>query len=985
MSIAPHTLYRVFHKDPVAPNDQFPLALSSYHAKSAPTDLHLREFSQLEVHIKALQLQATNPTVVTGSLTECFLFYSRLFTVESFVWPDFLTAVFTKLAEYFASSENDIARSTILRVFQRAKGHLTQVNDPSKLLVHLLKPLLAKSTTTRTLTLQMLATMPSLVVQDTILHQQLLKGVLAANHQERLAAIDAARMLLPLLPSFRNDVLMLSLEEKTTTLCCLLAEAVENPVEARKMWIHCAEQYERFADNKSAVATIRAMTTMTAVYPQDLLEMHGKLLYHVLDRDPRAYVRNFIILITQQLITSTCVEMVHELLASILEGVFARISQNSSGLMSPRIQLSGLLLLEKYANSFELGEKAKEFLQLANKLLAHAMDERFGKAYTSILSNVVRKFLLLGDTKSPEQAIDTLLLLLHPQAAIATKSTWGYALAAIAQLCQNFPKVVPPYVTTSLIELLSIPIENALDNDIKLIRTSVFQVLGAQFQPPPFDIIQKTFPLLLKEISAVGQPDAARLHAVAATFFLWTQDLAPQNSEVDNETNTVIVDFERRLIQSELYKSHAERYEMAKLAMLRGRFTLALQLIREIAAKNDTECFGGWLHALQSLCEAESHIVSERSVHMESLHALSRANMYLQAARTSNFRFDFQLHLLTLRFEWEQLLLSTQQLAGEAAYTNQPGHAAGREGQLCLHLRALADKFGVLRTMLLGAPQHDLVALQVHVNLCLVLAAGVKSFLLLESPDLITLQTKLGNCANSLQWNARIVEMLCESIRLKSNQIAKLSRSRQPTVGALVLKQLVNALCGIPIALPRLFFRSRLRTEHRLRSSAQFLTYAENKTFTSKPRTRSQLGVPLGTDFVSVLKGVLALSQCARSYWQELASAIEVEVLVCVAGETRGKSLIDELINGVKEEKLVHYRMTVTLPLKWDQVVTKVAEDGDDQTQLYVPFETPVHVKSAQLAVKGSFELIARLKLVDNKDQKWHLAATGSRRGFIVY
>ncbi|RLN54425.1 hypothetical protein BBJ29_007527 [Phytophthora kernoviae] len=91
--VVPHAHYRVFHGDPAtdsqhaAPNDQFSLALSPRRLQTAPTDLHLREFAQLEVQVKALQLQAAQHPkpnamggVIAGSLAECFLFYSRLLT-----------------------------------------------------------------------------------------------------------------------------------------------------------------------------------------------------------------------------------------------------------------------------------------------------------------------------------------------------------------------------------------------------------------------------------------------------------------------------------------------------------------------------------------------------------------------------------------------------------------------------------------------------------------------------------------------------------------------------------------------------------------------------------------------------------------------------------------------------------------------------------------------------------------------------------------
>ncbi|KAG7387269.1 hypothetical protein PHYBOEH_008329 [Phytophthora boehmeriae] len=280
--LVPHAHYRVFHGDPArhaAPNDQIPLALSPRRLQSAPTDLHLREFAQLEVQVKALQLQAAQHpkpgamgNVVAGSLAECFLFYSRLLTVESFPWPDFLAAVFTKLAEHFAASESEIVRSSILRVFQRAKAHVAQVNDPSKVLLsHLAAPLTdAKSVTARTLTLQLLATMPSLLEHDSAVQQQIVARISAGDQDERLAAIEAARALLPHSPSFRKDVVALSLGSKSAALCHLLADAVSSFTEAREAWTHCAEIYERLADDKSAIASVRAMTTLTTAYPDVL-------------------------------------------------------------------------------------------------------------------------------------------------------------------------------------------------------------------------------------------------------------------------------------------------------------------------------------------------------------------------------------------------------------------------------------------------------------------------------------------------------------------------------------------------------------------------------------------------------------------------------------------------------------------------------------------------------------------------------------------
>ncbi|KAG6587083.1 Armadillo-type fold [Phytophthora cinnamomi] len=455
--VVPHAHYRVFHGDPAAdsqhaaPNDQFPLALSPRRAEKAPTDLHLREFAQLEVQVKALQLQAAQHAspvamgaAVAGPLAECFLFYSRLFTVESFPWPDFLAAVFTKLAEHFASSDNEIVRSAILRVFQRAKAHVAQVNDPAKLLGHLSPPLADLSSgTARTLTLQMLATMPSLLLHDTVVQQQILKGVHADDRDERSAAIEAARALLPLSPSFRKDVLTLGLEGGSAALCGLLADAVSSSVEAQEAWTHCAGLYERFADDKSAVASVRAMTTLTAAYPDVLLASHGQLLHHVLDHEPRAVVRNFALLATQQLVATGGDD--DEQLTIALEGVFSRIGQlpTTSGKIQTRLKLSALLLLEKWAaTGQELGESAELLLKEANGWLATATDERFGEAYTSIVAHIARRKLSRTDAVSPERSMDELLLLLHPRAAVISKSTWNHALVAIAQLSKEFPVVI---------------------------------------------------------------------------------------------------------------------------------------------------------------------------------------------------------------------------------------------------------------------------------------------------------------------------------------------------------------------------------------------------------------------------------------------------------------------------------------------------------------------------------------------------------------
>lgn len=121
--------------------DQVPSALALGAASAAPaaTDRHLRELAQLEVRVKALQLQAQQSAAprataraLAGALAECLRFYARLLTAEAFVWPDFLAALFAKLAEHFAASDSVHVKSAVLEVFVNAPAHVAQVNDSAK-------------------------------------------------------------------------------------------------------------------------------------------------------------------------------------------------------------------------------------------------------------------------------------------------------------------------------------------------------------------------------------------------------------------------------------------------------------------------------------------------------------------------------------------------------------------------------------------------------------------------------------------------------------------------------------------------------------------------------------------------------------------------------------------------------------------------------------------------------------------------------------
>lgn len=108
-------------------------------ARAAPTDLQLRELAALEVQVKALQLQLQAPPTgsqqaqaLAGALAESLRFYARLLTAEALAWPDFLAAVFSKLAEHCAASDCAAVKAAVLDVFVGSQAHVAQVNDAAK-------------------------------------------------------------------------------------------------------------------------------------------------------------------------------------------------------------------------------------------------------------------------------------------------------------------------------------------------------------------------------------------------------------------------------------------------------------------------------------------------------------------------------------------------------------------------------------------------------------------------------------------------------------------------------------------------------------------------------------------------------------------------------------------------------------------------------------------------------------------------------------
>jgi hypothetical protein len=93
-----------------------PLRSSSSLCYVQDPQQHVRELAHLESQMKILlqnnqavsnssttSSTSTTTTITRGMQTECLSFYERFFNPQTFVWPDFVTTIFTKLAEYFAT------------------------------------------------------------------------------------------------------------------------------------------------------------------------------------------------------------------------------------------------------------------------------------------------------------------------------------------------------------------------------------------------------------------------------------------------------------------------------------------------------------------------------------------------------------------------------------------------------------------------------------------------------------------------------------------------------------------------------------------------------------------------------------------------------------------------------------------------------------------------------------------------------------------
>lgn len=573
-----------------------------------------------------------------------------------------------------------------------------------------------------------------------------------------------------------------------------------------------------------------------------------------------------------------------------------------------------------------------------------------------------------GADASRSSLTQQLLKLLHPNHYEHSSAAWTSTLACVEALCVELPGSLPAQVVPCLIELVELANELTLTE----MKKQLFSALARLAELSLDDMVEHS-QLLLRELASLNAGENGCRVVLAATLFRVLQ------CSSSTEVNDMKKELEQILADAP-YATQADRYEVAKVAMTHGHFRLGYDLTTVVAAATDKERFGGWLQALRALSDAEALVLLDTRVGLSSIYQLSRATIYLKAAATSRNGFEFQLRVVELRLQWSQLVLQAQQFAGEAEFSNTRG--AGREEALRDHFQNVASQFRSLRSALLGATAADLDALEGHARISELLATAIDNFLLLDTAASSGYGSLDSQQPRSHLW--RTCEALDADIREKSEILARISASRRAALGGRVMAQLLKTVCSIPCALPQLFFQLTARSpEQRITSNAQFLTSAENSAFTSKPRPRSQLGVPFGTDFNSLLKGGIEVDSGAKSFWQEMVTSLEVEVLVSFVDKTASRASSPGKVLLEDQGKSVFARIHKHIPVDWSKAVQQCTTGYS--SLLYLPFETPVHVRAESLRVKGSFHLQAKVVAVDAHGGEWSLALTGCSRGFIVY
>lgn len=773
------------------------------------------------------------------------------------------------------------------------------------------------------------------------------------------------------------------------------------PATYDQAWAHCGSLlYDSLVDDKSAISCLRTMTSLAKAHSDALTDQHLQLLSHLLANDPRKLVRNFALLVSQELVpdadspASEAKVTDDRLSNGLTEWCVDQLRASPSPL---RIKLSALQLAQKLSRSRECdarSEFASQLIALARSLCQSTSDARFTVAHSEILANVCCHAMSNAkeDADVLLECLNELLAFLHPALFNKSPRGWQETLSAVVRVVRaSGPEVgvVKDHVTRRLVELIALlPGSDANNATAK----SWVLVSLASLPAPSTDVVHESAPVLLQEAKAVdADQDMRRLRSLALITFKWGARVP------GGDSSSVMALLEQRvLVDTRCFRFNADRYDVGKLAMLHGCFVQARKLLDPITATLDHESYSAWIVALVRVCEAEELVRERQECSLESVHCLLRAATYLNiaAACSTCFAFIIQKKFVALRCEWMQVVLQAQQIAAEVAFTNSVD--GSREPTLSARFARLAQQFTAVKQKLLGADSKDLEVLASHAALSALLSVAIDRLLLLDgSTASSAIARLLPSQIASDDVTIAFYQRLEREVLAKAEQVRRLhsdASSGRYATGARVLQQLLTAIAGVPCWLPRLFFRMQVRPERRVRSSAQFLTFAESTTFTAKPRARSQLGVPYGTDFTCLLKGVVVCSAgMMASTWRRSMAAIDVDVRVCFGDgqETHGTAsaaigLDDTDGDDGDARDAVQHHICAAVPIDWEAVSALAGQPGSSQLA-HLPFELPVHVQAERLSTKGAFHLAAKLALVDHDGARWPLAASGCRRGFIVY
>lgn len=742
-------------------------------------------------------------------------------------------------------------------------------------------------------------------------------------------------------------------------------------------WSHCGTLlFDSLVADKSAILCLRTSTSLVKTYPAALADQHLQLLNHLLTNDPRKFVRNFALIVSQDLVEVAMVEDT-TLASGLAKCAFNQLNDAKSPL---RIKLSAVQLLATISQATVL---EVDVLPVTKRLAQSTSDSRFVVAHTHILAN--QGILKLNQSSMDAQIVsgyvEELLVLLHPSFFNKSSRGWQETLNALVRLVgtDHAVEVTTDHVARCLVELVSLLPGTDANNGIA--KSWVFVAL-TRLPVVSARCVSEIAPVLIQETQTIkADHDMHRLRSLSSVIFKWGKTDKANGPSIVNQFA------EYALCDSSIFSTHADRYDVAKIAMIHGQFAQARKLLGPISASLDDESFGSWVIALQQICESEACVLQRYESSMESVYSLTRASTFLDAAAATSdsFEFIFQKHFVALRREFMQLVLQTQQIAAEVALTSVVD--ATRIQDRSARFAQSAQRYVDFKLKLLGADDADLQVIDEHAALSALLALAIDGFVLQEAPTASPeashlLSTLLSRCS-------KFYAQLEGDIKAKTQRLQRLKTQggSQCATGAKVLQQLLSAVASIPLALPRLFFRMQARTERRVRSSGQFLTFAENSAFTAKPRARSQLGVPFGTDFACLLKGVISCpSAWMVSSWRASMTSIAVEVRVCFGdgqeANAAGTESFYDTVEAISGENVRH-SILATVPITWDSL--PAVDNPEAPKVAYIPFELPVHVRAEHLSAKGAYHLSARLAVVDCGGVKWSLAASGCRRGIIVY